>query len=134
MKNHIKTAFSLLILAAILIACNSDKSDKEKSDKQNKSKQKDTVQIGKDQYRIAEQFTGSRNQIIDLIKGPANFVIVHQGAGTFTARIMTAEGSIIDVLAEVTGDYNGKKKVEVPETRAYILDVKTDGVWSVYRE
>lgn len=132
MKNHIKTAFSLLILAAILIACNSDKSDKDK--KQNTNKQKDTVQIGKDQYRIAEQFTGSKNQIIDLIKGPANFVIVHQGQGTFTARLMTAEGDIIDVLAEVTGDFNGKKKVEVPETRAYILDVKTDGVWSVYRE
>ncbi len=132
MKNHLKTAFSLLILAAILIACNSDKSDKEK--KQNTTKQKDTVQIGKDQYRIAEQFTGSRNQIIDLMKGPANFVIIHQGQGTFTVRLMTADNEIIEVLADVTGDFNGKKKVEVPETRAYILDVKTEGVWSVYRE
>jgi hypothetical protein len=132
MKNHLKTAFSLVILTVILLACNSDKSDKDK--KQNTTKQKDTVQIGKDQYRIAEQFTGSKNQIIDLIKGPANFVIVHQGQGTFTARLMTAEGDIIDVLADVTGDFNGKKKVEVPETRAYILDVKTEGVWSVYRE
>ncbi len=114
------------------MACNSDKSDKDK--KQNTTKQKDTVQIGKDQYRIAEQFTGSRNQIIDLMKGPANFVIIHQGQGPFTVRLMTADNEIIDVLADVTGDFNAKKKVEVPETRAYILDVKTEGVWSVYRE
>lgn len=122
--------FSTLILS-ILTGCGSDKS---KKDNQNTRNQKDTTVINKDQYRIAEQFTGSKNQIIDLMIGPANFVIVHQGEGPFIARLMTADGEVLDVLADVTGNYTGKKKYEVTETKAYILDVKTEGVWSVYRE
>ncbi|MBE2218041.1 MAG: hypothetical protein IAE90_07560 [Ignavibacteria bacterium] len=132
MKNHLKYALSLIILFGILVACNSDKSEKDK--KTTQTQPKDTTKINKDQYRIAEQFTGSRNQIIDLMKGPANFVTIHTGEGKFTARLMTADGEVLMVLADVTGDYNGKKLYEVPETKAYILDVKTEGVWSVYRE
>lgn len=132
MKNNIKFAVSMFIFAAIIIACNSDKSDKEKKNQQ--TQKKDTVQINKDQYRIAENFTGNKNQIIDLMKGPANFILTHQGEGKFEVRLMHPDGELIAVLADVTGNYSGKKKVDVPETRAYILDVKTDGVWSVYRE
>lgn len=132
MKNHIKFAVSVLIILGIVIACNSDKSEKDKKNQQ--TQKKDTVQINKDQYRIAENFTGNKNQIIDLMKGPANFVLTHQGEGKFEVRLMHPDGELIEVLADVTGNYTGKKKVEIPETRAYILDVKTDGIWSVYRE
>jgi hypothetical protein len=132
MKNHIKFAVSVLIIFGLVIACNSDKSDKDKKNQQ--TQKKDTVQINKDQYRIAENFTGSKNQIIDLMKGPANFVLTHRGEGKFEVRLMHPDGELIEVLADVTGNYSGKKRVEVPETRAYILDVKTDGIWSVYRE
>ena len=68
------------------------------------------------------------------MKGPANFILTHQGEGKFEVRLMHPDGELIAVLADVTGNFTGKKKVDVPETRAYILDVKTDGVWSVYRE
>lgn len=132
MKNHIKFAVSLFVIFGLVIACNSDKSDKDKKNSQNQKK--DTVKINEDQYRIAENNTGNKNQIIDLMKGPANFVLTHQGEGKFEARLMTAEGDLIAVLADATGNYSGKKKIDVPETRAYILDVKTDGIWSVYRE
>ena len=130
MKNHFKLAVSLAVLILAVLACSSDKSDKNSS--QNNSK--DTVKINKDQYRIAEQFTGSKNQIIDLMKGPVNFVVVHTGEGKFTAKLKSADGDLLEVLADVTGNYEGKKKYDVPETRAYILDVETEGVWSVYRE
>jgi hypothetical protein len=132
MKNHIKFAVSVFVIFGLVIACSSDKSDKDKKNQQ--TQKKDTVQINKDQYRIAENFTGNKNQIIDLMKGPANFVLTHQGEGKFEVRLMHPDGELIEVLADVTGNYTGKKKVEVPETRAYILDVKTDGIWSVYRE
>lgn len=132
MKNHIKFAVSLIVILAVITACSSDKSDKDKKNQQ--TQKKDTVQINKDQYRIAENFTGNKNQIIDLMKGPANFVITHQGEGKFEMRLMTPNGDLIEVLADATGNYTGKKRVEVPETRAYILDVRTEGTWSVYRE
>src|SRR4030095_6575364 len=138
MKNYAKFVLSLLFVIALSIACS--KSDKDKQNTQNqdqntnKLKQVDTVHINKDQYRIAEQFTGSKSQIIDLIKGPANFVLTHQGTGHFKAILMYADGTGDDVLADVNGNYTGKKKVEVPETRAYILNVETTGTWSAYRE
>ena len=133
MKNNLKFAVSLLVIIAAILACSTNKSDKDKQNTQNK-KQQDTVHINKDQYRIAEQFTGSKSQIIDLMQGPANFVLTHQGDGHFKATLMYADGTIIDVLADVTGNYTGKKRIEVPETRAYILNVETTGTWSAYRE
>jgi len=134
MENKLKLIVSLVVLIAVVVACNSDKSTKDKQNTQNQTRQKDTVQINKDQYRIAEQFTGSKNQIIDLIKGPATFVLTHQGDGKFSVRLMHPDGQLIEVLADASGNYTGKKKIEVPETRAYILDVQTEGIWSVYRE
>lgn len=133
MKNNLKYAVSLFVIIAAMLAC-SNKSDKDKQNTQNQTKQKDTIHINKDQYRIAEQFTGSKSQIIDLIQGPANFVLTHQGEGHFKATLMYADGTIVDVLADVTGTYTGKKRIEVPETRAYILNVETTGTWSAYRE
>lgn len=130
MKNLFKITFSFIILFGIIIACGGNKSEKDKQ----QTSSKDTMQINKDQYRVAEIFTGSKNQIIDLIQGPATFDIFHEGEGTFKAILKLADGTIIDVLADVKGNYKGKKKINVPETRAYILQVETEGKWSVYRE
>ncbi|MCC6865080.1 MAG: hypothetical protein IT280_02860 [Ignavibacteria bacterium] len=132
-KNKIKLAFlTLLFLLLIFNACNSNRS--KQNNTQNQKNSQDTVKINKDQYRVAEMFTGNKNQIIDLIQGPATFDLIHQGSGSFKCTLMYADGQVVDVLADVTGDYKGKKKVNVPETRAYVLDVKTEGTWSVYRE
>ena len=131
MKNHAKFAFSLLILFLIVTACNSDKSDKDKKTTTNKP---DTTKVNKDQYRVAEIFTGSKDQLIDLIKGPATFNIFHEGTGKFKVQLKYPDGQVVELLADVTGDYKGKKQITVPETRAYDLDVETEGKWSVYRE
>ena len=132
MQNRLKFLFSLIILLGIIIACGGNKSDKDKQNTQNQYK--DTTKINKDQYRVAEIFTDNKNQIIDLIKGPATFEIQYLGSSHFKATLMYADGRIVDVLAEVDGSYKGKKKIEVPETTAYILEVKCSGQWSVYRE
>jgi len=123
--------FSALLLS-FLTGCGSDKS---KKDNQNTRNQKDTTVINKDQYRIAEIFTGGKNQIIDLMQGPATFDVTHKGPGKFYAALKFPDGTLLKLLADVTGDYKAKVKVDVPETRAYVLDVETpDGEWSIYRE
>lgn len=132
MAYKIKYLFSLLVILGLIAACSSDKSDKKTTGSQ--TEYKDTTKINKDQYRVAEIFNGNKNQIIDLIKGPASFEIQYMGSSHFKATLMTAEGKVIDVLAEVDGTYKGKKKVDIPETTAYILDVQCVGDWSVYRE
>jgi hypothetical protein len=52
----------------------------------------------------------------------------------FKATLMYPDGRVLDVLADVEGSYKGKKRIDVPETTAYILDVNCSGPWSVYRE
>lgn len=132
MQSELRYLFSILILIGIIAACSSNKSVKEKQP--SRTQYKDTVKINKDQYRVAEIFTDSKNQIIDLIKGPATFEIQYMGDSHFKVTLMYADGRIVDVLADVEGSYKGKKRIDVPETTAYILDVKCKGQWSVYRE
>jgi DNA/RNA endonuclease YhcR with UshA esterase domain len=132
MKNQIKIAFLLIISTILLTGCSKDKG---KNNVDNyKVQHKDTADINKDQYRIAEIFEGDKNQMHDLIKGTATFAIMHEGTGTFKVLLLKSDGTEVAVLADVTGDFKGKKQIEIPETTAYILDVRTKGKWSVYRE
>jgi hypothetical protein len=121
-----------VVLFGIITACSGNKSGKDKPTTQ--TEYKDTVKINKDQYRVAEIFTDSKSQIIDLIKGPATFEIQYMGDTHFKATLMYPDGRVLDVLADVEGSYKGKKRIDVPETTAYILDVNCSGPWSVYRE
>ncbi|MBL8015674.1 MAG: hypothetical protein JNK43_00265 [Ignavibacteria bacterium] len=132
MKNYIITAFSIIFISLLFVGCGKGK-DRKTVDNY-KVQPKDTADINKDQYRIAEIFEGDKNQMHDLIKGPATFDIMHQGTGPFKVTLLKNDGTVLAVLAEGTGDFKGKKELTIPETTAYILDVKTAGKWSVYRE
>jgi outer membrane lipoprotein-sorting protein len=133
MKNFAKIMFILVMTLSFMQGCKGDKSARDNQNTQNQKK--DTNVINKDQYRIAEIFTGGKNQIIDLMQGPATFDVTHKGPGKFYAALKYPDGTLLKLLADVTGDYKAKVKVDVPETRAYVLDVETpDGEWSIYRE
>lgn len=133
MTNKIKYFAAMLVIIAVVFACSSNK-DKQNTQNQQQKQYKDTVEINKDQYRIAEDFTGPKNQLIDLLQDTVTFSIVHQGTGPFKCTLSYPDGKVLAVLADVTGDFKGKKEIIVPETRAYVLDVETQGKWSVYRE
>lgn len=132
MKNIVKTAFLVITSLIIMQGCSGKKKDNFVDNY--KVQPKDTADINKDQYRIAEIFEGDKNQMHDLIKGPATFYIMHQGTGPFKISLLKNDGTLLAILAEGTGDFKGKKEMEIPETTAYILDVKSTGKWSVYRE
>ncbi len=130
MRNNLKFLFSLIVIAALVFACGK-KSDK---DKQTTETQQQQEPERKDQYRMSEMYTGNKAQIIDLIEGTATFEIEHEGDSTFTARLLNADGSLVELLADVKGNYRGTKTITVPKTSSYVLDVKTSGRWSVYRK
>jgi hypothetical protein len=127
MKNHLKFLLSLLVIASLVFACG------KKSDTDNQTTQQ-TEPEKKDQYRMSEMFSGDKAQIIDLIEGPATFEIEHEGTSAFTVRLLNPDGTQVELLADVTGNYRGTKSITVPKTSSYILDVKTEGRWSVYRK
>ena len=130
MSSNSKFLISLLIMASLMFAC-SKKSVKDKEKPQTQQQQEPER---KDQYRIAEMYSGNKSQIIDLIEGTATFDIEHDGDSTFTARLLDPDGTLVEVLAEVKGNYRGTKTITAPKTGSYILDVKTTGRWSVYRK
>jgi len=131
MKDFLKYILAVFILFSIF-SCSRFRANKEPQ----KQNQQQTVQKPepKDQYRIAENYSGNKSQIIDLIEGPATFDIKYDGTSHFLALLMKGDGTIIDTLANVTGSYKGEKPITVPETTAYILDVRCDGIWSIYRK
>ena len=132
MKNSVKFLISLLITLSIF-SCSWFKADKEK--KTNTQPQTQTQKPEpKDQYRIAENYSGNKSQIIDLIAGPATFDIKFDGNSHFTALLLKGDGTLVDTLANVNGSFKGTKALNVPQTTAYILDVRCDGVWSIYRK
>jgi len=130
MVYKLKFLISLLVVLSVIFACGSNKSDK----KNEQTNQKQQTPDPKEQYRIAEMFDDDKSQMIDLIQGKAVFAIVFEGEGNFKANILNVDGTLLAVLADVNGNYKGKKTVDVPTTTAYILDVHCKGKWSVYRE
>jgi PBP1b-binding outer membrane lipoprotein LpoB len=132
MRHNLKFLTAILILVLLVFACSRKPSRQQEQTTQAPQKQEEPER--KDQYRIAEMFTGNKAQIIDLIQGTATFDIEYEGDSTFTARLLNTDGSLVDVLAEVRGNYKGTKTITAPRTGSYILDVKTTGRWSVYRK
>lgn len=131
MVYKLKFLISLLVVLSVVFACGSNKSDKNK-DQTNQKQQ--TPPDPKEQYRMAEMFDNDKSQMIDLIQGKASFQIVFEGEGNFKANILNTDGTLLATIADVNGNYKGKKTIDVPTTTAYILDVHCKGKWSVYRE
>lgn len=132
MRDHLKFLLSLIVIASLVFAC-SKKSTKEQQTTQTQQQQPPEPER-KDQYRIAENFSGNKLQIIDLIEGTATFEMEHKGDSTFIVKLLNSDGTLVAVLADVKGNYKGTKTITAPKTTAYIIDVKTTGTWSVYRK
>jgi len=132
MINKLKFLVSVLVLLLIVYSCDSNKSVKDKDKNVNKT---DPVkQEPKDQYRIAENFEGNKNQIVDLMEGPATFDISYKGDSHFNAILKNGDGTVLEVLADVDGNYKSTKSITVPKTAAYIIEVTCKGTWSIYRK
>ena len=132
MSNRINFILSLFLIIALAFSCSWFKAKKDIE--KDKSKTKTTEQEKKDQYRMGENFQDNKAQIIDLIEGPATFDIKYEGTTNFTAHLLDPDGTLVEVLADVTGNYKGTKSINVPKTGSYILDVKCKGTWSIYRK
>ena len=87
-----------------------------------------------EQYNISFSFNGDRSQIIDLIKGNAELKLVYSGTSEFTAKLLNVDGSLLVNLTDRYGPFSEKIIAVIPETGAYLLDVKTIGEWSLNKE
>ena len=120
---------SVIALMAVFVG-NSNLGVKNYKAVQNLNQQYETSE----QYRIYFAFDGDQSQIIDLIKGHAKFKMVYTGNSKFNAKLLRTDGTLLTLLANENGPYSRKQVIDVPETGAYLLDVKTSGEWSLSRE
>lgn len=82
----------------------------------------------------AQQFRGSGSEatpMFPLAAGLAVFESEHRGNGSFTIRLLDADGNTIGEVANGTGVFGGSKAVRVPQTGRYLLNVEAMGEWSV---
>jgi len=83
------------------------------------------------QYRFAYTGTGNKTNIISLNKGNALFQCYHEGKGSFYAELTSSSGKLIKVLADTKDNYENTFEVEIPETDAYIVNIRTTGTWGL---
>jgi hypothetical protein len=137
MKYSLSTYFCFLFTFILFCGCNpKQKADYERIKREMEEKRiRDSIEVMKrSQYVMGETFTGDRSQIIDLMKGQATFIMRHEGAGAFVVKLLKGDGTLIDVLANATGEFKEQKTLDIQETTAYILDVKTQGKWAITRK
>lgn len=120
----------ILITAGVLFYSNKNESDM----KNITAKKPHSIEEASEQYNVSFSFNGNRSQIIDLIKGKAELNLVYTGSSKFTANLLYADGTLLVNLADQNGPYNDKQYVMIPETGAYLLDIKTIGEWSLNKE
>ena len=83
------------------------------------------------QYRFAYTGKGDKINIISLNKGTSLFEYFHEGEGDFYSDIKTSDGILLKILAQTKGNYEGKTEIEIPNTDAYVVTIKTTGNWGL---
>ena len=83
------------------------------------------------QYRFAYTGKGDKINIISLNKGTSLFEYFHEGEGDFYADIKTSDGILLKILAQTKGNYEEKTEIEIPNTDAYVVTIKTTGNWGL---
>jgi len=83
------------------------------------------------QYRLSyNDVKGNMTQTIALNQGPAVFEIEHKGNGKYLFLLKTTQGDPLLEIAKGDGDFTLKKTFDVPETKTYLLEVISPGVWT----
>ncbi|NOS86326.1 MAG: hypothetical protein HOP31_14400 [Ignavibacteria bacterium] len=135
MANILKYAAFILVMMLIItlgvMYYSNDKAPTTEHQSAKKTVQNESIS---EQYKIYFNFNGDESQIIDLIKGTAEINLVYEGTSKFTARILNTDGTLFTELVDTDGPVNEKQIISVPQTGAYLLEVKTTGEWSMNRK
>ncbi len=83
--------------------------------------------------RVAGQ--GQSFQQVNLDAGNYVFKVTHNGIGTFSARLMTSTGQLVEQLVDSMGSYDGALAVTVAQKGIYLVAVTAaDGAWTIIIE
>lgn len=84
------------------------------------------------QYRMIYSNRDSKELIIDLLEAPrAKFAVVYKGDSNFEMTLKTNEGVEHQIIRDQKGPFEFIQEVDVPYTGPYLVDVDTQGEWSI---
>ena len=66
-----------------------------------------------------------------LNRGLSVFKLTHNGDANFAAVLMDSNGTYIDLLANVIGNFDGSKAVRIPRSGEYLINITANGNWQV---
>lgn len=93
--------------------------------------QKSSNGDSKNQYRIGITYSGNKTEIINLLKGRAEFDVDDEETGNFNAAILKPDGKPVALLAEGNEPFKKNCFVDITETGTYLVDIKSAGEWSL---
>ncbi len=84
------------------------------------------------QYRMIYTYEGSRELIIDLQKEHrAKFAVVYKGDKNFEMTIKTNDRTEHRIITDQQGPFEFVQSIDVPYTGPYLIEVNTEGDWSI---
>ncbi len=116
---HYKSVIAVLAILFIVIACGNTK-------KFSESKENTKPQVTK-----TIKGSGTETQRITLNKGAAIFNYRYSGSHNFVIWLKYSNAKELELIVNKIGSTSGSISVYVPEDGTYILDVKSDGNWSI---
>ena len=77
-------------------------------------------------------YEGSRELIIDLQKEHrAKFAVVYKGDKNFEMTIKTNDRTEHRIITDQQGPFEFVQSIDVPYTGPYLIEVNTEGDWSI---
>jgi hypothetical protein len=70
-------------------------------------------------------------RFFSLKQGVATFRMTHNGTSNFAVWLDDVNGKHVDLLANVSGTFNGTKAEDIDQTGIYLLDIDADGEWKI---
>jgi hypothetical protein len=79
-------------------------------------------------------FSGSGDKVLQNIKlnqGLARLTMTNSGDDNFAVKFMDTNGTLLDLAANVIGNYKGSRFVPVAKTGDYVLEISGGGNWKI---
>lgn len=81
--------------------------------------------------------SGNAQQASDLFRlsqGLVTFQMKHDGQSNFAIWLMDSQGSLVELLVNEIGAFDGSKAVGIGQDGIFILDISADGNWTIVIE
>jgi hypothetical protein len=128
---HYRFIIALAVIFALSMACGSTKKLEEKIESKKQELEKQKEESTQPQSKQTLSGTGTKTQKVTLSKGAAIFNYTYKGQMNFIVWLKDSDAQEVSLIANEIGSSSGSKSVNIRESGTYLIDVKSDGKWTL---